>query len=86
MNTVTGINTRIEVRDFDSHGIVLIDQTTDGVISIANRAPGSHPGFGRGPDGRTIIVLPSDKLRVIDVTINKPRDLIMVTVQKVGTR
>lgn len=74
--------TRIEVREYDQLEKVIADHTTEDVISITK-----HPGykkitFGQSAsgDGRTFCIIPAT-FEIVDITINKPRDLFMVTIK-----
>jgi hypothetical protein len=74
---------RIEVRDYANHPEVLAEGITDKVISVKMQ-PGGRIAIGpsAGPsDGRIYVVIPSE-YELMDVTLNKPRDLMMITIQK----
>lgn len=75
--------TRIEIRDLANNGKVLGEHTTENVISICESYNYHEVIFGAGADGRTYAVIPAKFYAIRDVTINKPRDLVMVTVEPI---
>jgi hypothetical protein len=73
------MQTRIEVRNEET-GAPIIDKTTDGVFSIVQPKDAKECYFGKLADGSERLVLAIPQGWAYGVTVNVPRDLIMVTV------
>jgi hypothetical protein len=71
---------RIEVRNVADHGRALAEHSTEGVVSVVKRPDRDKVEFGHGSDGRTFCIIPN-QFAILDITVNAPGDLIMVTVE-----
>lgn len=75
--------TRIEVRNMADNRVIG-EHTTDAVISVSASSTLAEVAFGPGKDGRIFCVIPALQFVIRDITINKPRDLMMVTVEPIA--
>lgn len=75
--------TRIEILNLADNGQILAAEVTNSVISVHLSDTFSTITFGPGSDGRTFVVIPSHLWTIHDVTVNEPRDLVIVHVEPV---
>lgn len=79
---------RIEVRDYAKQHSVIAESTTDKVVSVTI-GPAKKVVIGPSASdrsGRIFVVIPREGYDLLDITLNQPRDLMMVTVRSQEAR